>query len=1133
VTGPHPFDVCGPLPSGVTVLEASAGTGKTFTIAALAARYVAEGTPLDDMLLVTFGRMATGELRARVRERLVTAERGLARALAGVAPPAGDEVLGLLAGGAEDVVALRRRRLAVALAEFDAATITTTHGFCQLVLSGLGVAGDVDADATFLDDPRDLVDEVVDDLYVRRFLRRVPPFDLAEARRIGRVAVLNPDAALEPANADPTTTWAMRWRLATVVRREVDARKRRRKILTYDDLLTRLRDTLGDPTAGPAACTRLRQRYGVVLVDEFQDTDPVQWEIVQRAFGAGSTTLVLIGDPKEAIYAFRGADVHAYLDAARTAGAQATLGVNWRSDQDLVDAYDALFAGTQLGHPRIEYRTVRAAESHQEAGLRHAPHPEAVRVRVVHRDDGNVRLTPQDWVADASCRQHIADDLAADIVHLLSSPTEVVERDIGGVERVASPVRPGHVAVLVAANRHAAVVRDALDAVGVPAVISGAGSVFGAPIARDWLALLEALERPTSPARVRAAALSVFVGWSAQRVATADDAAWEDVYVRVHAWAELLRTRGVATLFEALTHTERMPERLLGRLDGERRLTDLHHVAQLLHREAVAEHLGVTALTSWLRRRIADAADDTADEDRSRRLESDSEAVQVLTIHRSKGLEFPIVYCPYLWLEGYVDERAPPVFHDAGNGDRRTIDVGGPDGPSFDEHQRQHLAEERGEELRLAYVALTRARHQAVVWWASSFGSKRSALARLLFAVQAGMGTGELARAPSEADVLDRLGELAALAPGSIGVERSTGGDGARWTAAPISGATLGVRRFDRGVDAQWRRASYTGITAAAYGLEPASEPEVVGTIDEDGPTGPLAVPTAPDGESERLRAVQLPLAVMAGGARVGSLVHAVLEHTDFRADDLDGALTEQLGHQLGWDRGAVGPAEAVVGGLRLAIETPLGPLVDDVRLRDVGSADRLDELAFELPLVGGDEPAAVLTLDDLAAVLDAHVPAGDPLAGYAGRLRDPALAQLLRGYLTGSLDAVLRVPSVDGGQRFLVVDYKTNWLGADGEDLSAWHYRPDALAAAMQHAHYPLQALFYVVALHRYLRWRLPGYGPDRHLGGALYLFLRGMTGADVPVVGGQPCGVFGWRPSTALVLAVSDLLDRGPGAA
>ena len=535
----------------------------------------------------------------------------------------------------------------------------------------------------------------------------------------------------------------------------------------------------------------------------------------------------------------------------------------------------------------------------------------------------------------------------------------------------------------------------------------------------------------------------------------------------------------MATLFETLTHTERMPERLLGRLDGERRLTDLHHIAQLLHREATAEHLGVAALTSWLRRRIADAADDTADEDRSRRLESDSEAVQVLTIHRSKGLEFPIVYCPYLWLEGYIDERDPPVFHDAANGDRRTIDVGGPDGPAFDEHRRQHVAEERGEELRLAYVALTRARHQAVVWWASSFGSRRSSLARLLFAVQAGMGSGELARAPSEDDVLDRLGALAALAPGSIGVERSTGGDGRRWTAVPASGVALGVRSFDRRLDDQWRRASYTGITAAVYGLEPASEPEVAGTIDEDVPTGPLAAPTEQEGEGERLRAVRLPLAAMAGGARVGSLIHAVLEHTDFTAGDLDAELSEQLGRQLGWDRGAVGPADAVVGGLRLAIETPLGSLVDGRRLRDVGRADRLDELAFELPLVGGDEPVGRLTLDALAAVLDDHVPADDPLAGYAGRLRDPALAQPLRGYLTGSLDAVLRVPSVDGSQRFVVVDYKTNWLGADGEELTAWHYRPEALAAAMQHAHYPLQALFYVVALHRFLRWRLPDYAP------------------------------------------------------
>ncbi|MGH2950069.1 MAG: UvrD-helicase domain-containing protein, partial [Solirubrobacteraceae bacterium] len=189
-----PFDVSGPLPTGVTVLEASAGTGKTFTIAALAARYVAEGRPLDQLLLVTFTRMATGELRDRVRERLVTAERGLERALAGAPPD--DEVVRLLTQA--DVEA-RRARLARALADFDAATIATTHGFCQEVLGGLGVAGDVEPGVTFVEDIGDLVEEVVDDLYVRRFHRRgMPQFPRAEAMRIARAAVANPAARIEP-----------------------------------------------------------------------------------------------------------------------------------------------------------------------------------------------------------------------------------------------------------------------------------------------------------------------------------------------------------------------------------------------------------------------------------------------------------------------------------------------------------------------------------------------------------------------------------------------------------------------------------------------------------------------------------------------------------------------------------------------------------------------------------------------------------------------------------------------------------------------------------------------------------------------------------------------------------------------
>jgi exodeoxyribonuclease V beta subunit len=249
------------------------------------------------------------------------------------------------------------------------------------------------------------------------------------------------------------------------------------------------------------------------------------------------------------------------------------------------------------------------------------------------------------------------------------------------------------------------------------------------------------------------------------------------------------------------------------------------------------------------------------------------------------------------------------------------------------------------------------------------------------------------------------------------------------------------------------------------------------------------------------------------------------MEATDFSAPDLDAELALRVGEIQGRRAAEIGDPAAVVAGLAAAIETPLGPHVGELRLRDVARADRLDELSFELPLVGGDEPSGRLTLDAIAAALAEHLPPGDPLTGYAERLTDASLRSTVRGYLTGSIDLVVRTE----GSRFAVVDYKSNWLAAPGEALSAWHHRPAALAAEMRGAHYALQALLYVTALHRYLRWRLAGYDPDTNLAGALYLFLRGMTGANVPRVEGMPCGVFAWRPPGALVSALSDVLDRG----
>jgi exodeoxyribonuclease V beta subunit len=426
-----------------------------------------------------------------------------------------------------------------------------------------------------------------------------------------------------------------------------------------------------------------------------------------------------------------------------------------------------------------------------------------------------------------------------------------------------------------------------------------------------------------------------------------------------------------------------------------------------------------------------------------------------------------------------------------------------------------------------------------VLWWAAGKDSENSALFRLLFARGAdGRVRAFDNRVPDDAKVADAVEALGAAAPGCVAVERVPAPVGRRWTPPLPEAVDLIAGRFDRPLDRSWRRTSYTGIIAAAHEARVASEPEALGTVDEPDVAlpAPGAAPGAADGGDEaQLRGTPSLWAALPGGADVGTFVHRILERVDFTAPELEAALAAEVAGAGNRRPPALTDDAAVVAALAAAVETPLGPLAGGRALRHFGPADRLNELHFELPLAGGDDPTAEVSVTALSALLRRHIPPGDPLAGYADRLADPALADTLRGYLSGSLDLVLRMPGAGAGPggRFTVIDHKTNWLGAGEEPLSAWHYRPAAMAEAMQRAHYPLQALLYSVALHRYLRWRLRGYDPDHNLAGVLYLFLRGMTGAAPPEVDGQPCGVFAWRPPTALVLALSDLLDQGRVAA
>jgi exodeoxyribonuclease V beta subunit len=1102
---PEAFDLTGPLPTGTTLLEASAGTGKTFTVAALVTRYVAEGAArLEEMLVITFGRAASQELRERVRAQLVEAERALAD------PPAADRdhvLLGLLLDAPPAELARRRRRLRDALATFDGATIATTHQFCQLVLRSLGVAGDTDPDVRLVEGLDDLVEQAVDDLYLRRFGNRrdASPFDRARALALAAAAVGDPQAVLAAEDLDPDSAGGSRVAFARDVRAEVERRKRRLGVLSYDDLLSRLAAALEAPDSPARA--RMRARWRVVLVDEFQDTDPVQWQVIDRAF-SGAATVVLIGDPKQAIYAFRGGDVVTYLQAAETATTRATLATNWRSDQALVDRWQAALENAALGDPRIVVRPVFAERS--QSRLQGAPGTSAFRLRAVARD--GFRLTRGKEIIVGDARRHIAQDCAGDIATLLAS----------GATYDGRPVGAGDVAVLVAQREHGLMVHRALAARQVPSVVAGGGQVFLTPAAADVLALLEALEQPHRSGRVRAAALTAFFGETTRTLVDRGDALTDEVSDVLRGWALLVRGRGVAALMEA-AEERGLTARVLGVQDGERTLTDLRHLTQLAHEVAMREGLGLTGLLQWFREERQRSARTT---ERTRRLDSDAAAVQIVTVHASKGLQYPVVYLPFAF-ETFPHQVEAALFHD--DAGRRTLDVAG-SGPHWSANEARHRSEDAGEQLRQLYVALTRAQSQVVAWWAPTRNTPYGGLHRLLFGRQPGVRDVPDQQAVRDdeyaAGVLQAISEL-----GGPTYERSAVADAV--APAPVRATpVLAARRFDRTIDTGWRRTSYSGlIRADDGGGAVGSEPEQTVLADEpDAVEDPEVTVSVPVQDS-----MLSPMAGLPAGAALGSLVHAVLEHADPEAPDLLGELRMAVREQLRW-----WPVEVTADDLAEALvplhDSPLGPLVPGLTLRQVPLSDRLRELDFEFPLAGGDlaghppggasAVAGGPRLRDLAPLWRRHLSQDDPLAPYASVLERPALGdQALRGYLSGSIDVVLRAPGPDG-ERFVVVDYKTNLLGERGRPVTAADYGPAELSAAMLHSHYPLQALLYTVVLHRFLRWRLPNYQPERHLGGVLYLYLRGMCGPDTPVVDGQPAGVFSWSPPAALVVAVSDLV-------
>lgn len=1079
------FSVRDGLPESLTVLEASAGTGKTFTLAALATLYIAEGVATPGQLCVaTFTEAATAELRGRLRSRLADCVAFLA---GGAADPQ-DELEEVLADGSAEEIDARLARLTSGLRDFDAASISTIHGFCSRVISavsGVGAGMDLTADS-------DDVTEVVTDRYLSMLDDPgAPQIEFAALLSAVRTSLSLPAASFDiigpddPDHDPADMTLIERGRQMSAVAdlvaacvREVRARRTRRRVRTFDDLLADTRDLLADPK-GRASIVELRRRFRVVLIDEFQDTDQVQWDIFRSAFleplpGVDPVIVIVVGDPKQSIYRFRGAELSAYLAARQYAldngGRLERLAINRRTDRPLIDGLNALMGDFTFGSEQIRYAPVDAAPDHQESAI-----------RGVGEAPMQIRIPPPGVTTADPIRRVIKRDLVDEVVHLLGS-AEIL--DDGRWRRLA----PSDIGILVRSNEVGREYAAALRERKVPAVASSSDNVLSSAAADQWRVLLAALDRPTSGSAVRRAALSWFGGLSAADVAMldSDEDRLAQLFETYRTWSILLAEKGLPALLSRV-RAEGMAITVLSSTGGERDLTDLEHVAELLQSATAGRPTSAGALLGILdelersSRSEGSAGADLYD----RRIDRDDDTVKVLTVHKAKGLEFPVVLCPTIW-----NARQPSrerISHAAFD-DGRRIDtdwvLGARAGAPYDRVSSRADEEEAGEARRAMYVALTRAKHRLITWWPPSYtwGSQaefRDLMGHALRSAPAapdGAAPTTKAKKPKKvaldpsriSEITGGLVEVVEIPENSSRPVLSLAAD----EPAVLETAVAGP------IDWTWRRWSFTGIkrvseTEGGHGVAPAM---VGGGHDEPSASA--------DDTFEATTAPVMPLRSAPGGTAFGSLVHSVLEKVDFSADSRsEGALLTELrdecGKALRYRRIRGVDSDQLAAGLRVALQAPLGGQLGGFRLADLTTTDRLDELEFDFPLARIDASA-------IASVVLASLPADDPCRPWFESAI--GLDVPIEGVINGSIDLVART-AVDGRMRYWLADYKTNII-SDGIDFD-----DHDMLGEMIRDDYVLQSTLYQVALHRFLRWRLgSSYDPATDLLGAAYLFVRGM---------------------------------------
>ncbi|MFM8734860.1 MAG: UvrD-helicase domain-containing protein [Pirellulales bacterium] len=1048
------------------VVEASAGTGKTYSVAAIVTIELAERDDLriGKILVTTFTRNAAAELRDRVRRRLgETADK-----LRQKADPRGDPVVARLLEGADAEIAARIRRLERALVEFDTATITTIHGVCSRVLRLAGMeAGSV----TDTDETDRIVTEAVNDFVVNvsttvhrwseRKIKRI-----VEAMRSDPYVELWIDPALEP------TAKALLSDLRPLLRGCVEPIQ---EVMTaapsYGDLLRIACELVGDESRADLVDT-LKARFTLAIVDEAQDTDRQQWEFFDRLFpGGDGRRLISVGDPKQAIYGFRGADVQAYVAHAEEAGtAHRSLAVNFRSDQPVLDSLNAAFSDKTFG-AGIAYQHVDAPDGHKAARIQGMP--------------GSVEFID---LGIAGNQAALAKPVVGKVIELLDDARVADKDDPSSPGRLLAPK---DICILVRSGGVGLLVQQALGRAGIPAVTGGTASVMASSMAFDIRSLLEAMERPSDLGRVRRAAATVFFGHSLAEVGSlSDDTSREiqSVQDTLFEFSAILSKKGIAALGATMEADEAVMTRIArGRRHGERNVTDFLHVIELMDSAGPGKGCSAErALAIFSRLATMDEKHELV----ARRVESDADAVKIYTIHAAKGLEFPCVIVADLWKDRPPGSRSPIIFYDTDG--MRKLDLGfAVDKVSTHAKTRKSLAEIE-ESQRLIYVATTRAQHYLAVLVGRQQPTKKDPAPESI--LQQTMTLPEMSSPNGRTKLSRDLGHRAA-------------------GATPLALAPPPT------VERTYSRMSFTGITAGwGHGRDRHFEPEG-GGYDELALSGGVSLPALPEPAAESRAVIDLP-----AGVAVGRVIHEIFEHVDTSKRPLEDEVREVVRARAtsGRLKDRHGDLVKVV---TETLETPLGGPFGDLALGHIPPGDRLSELTFDMGLASLVEGVKARAIGEL---LQAELPKSDILHDYASMLAGRAFDVPVGGLLTGSIDALLRLAdSRPDRPRLLIADYKSNKLHKNDMSDPLRAYARERLVHAMAEHHYPLQALLYGTAVYRLLRWRLPTCDPDECIAGVAYAFIRGMKGPATPVdEKGHRHGVFAWQAPPGLWKKLSDLL-------